>query len=89
MVAKPGKVLCYMFLLAILGIDPAENHNPLSLCLTKIQKVVLCVNTTIQYKQHCHCVIHAWSMDVKQNLCRVKELLTKSYPVWLCLACIV
>ena len=28
MVTKPGKVLCYMFLLAILGIDPAENHNP-------------------------------------------------------------
>jgi len=22
---KPGKVVCYMFLLAILGVDPAQN----------------------------------------------------------------
>ena len=33
MVLKPGKVLCCMFLLAILGVDQAQN-------LAKIQKVV-------------------------------------------------
>jgi len=38
---KPGKDLFCMFLLAILGVDPAEN-------LAKIPKVVVCVCTTNQ-----------------------------------------
>ena len=37
---KPGKVLCSMFLLAIFGIDPAQN--------LKIQKVFMCVHTANQ-----------------------------------------
>jgi len=36
---KPGKVLCCMFFLAILGVDPAQN-------LAKIQKVVTCAHST-------------------------------------------
>ena len=87
MITNSGSLL-YVFV-GYWGLTQQKIIIPLSLCLPKIQKVVLCVNTTTQYKRHCHCVIHAWSMDIKQNLCRVKELLTKAYPVWLCLACIV
>ena len=41
MVWKIGKVLCRMFLFAILGVDPAEKPG-------KIQKVVTCAHTTNQ-----------------------------------------
>jgi len=41
MVMKPGKVLCCMFLLTILGIDPAQN-------LAKYKRWVICARTTKQ-----------------------------------------
>ena len=37
MVMKPGKVLCCMFLLATLGVDPQK------LARIKIQKVIMCM----------------------------------------------
>lgn len=43
---RPGKVLCCMFLLVILGVDSAAQN------LEKLQKVVLYVNTRDQQK-HC------------------------------------
>ena len=46
MVTKPGKVLCYVFAGYFEGLTQQKTIIPLSLCLTKIQKVVLCVNTT-------------------------------------------
>ena len=45
MVKKPGKVLCCMFLLAILGDDPAKKPG-------KVKKIVRCDHATNQQK-HC------------------------------------
>ena len=39
MVKKLGKVLCFMFLFAILEVDSTQNRG-------KIQKVVMCTHTT-------------------------------------------
>ena len=58
-----------MFLFAILGYDPAQN-------LVKIEKVVICANTTY-YQKHCDYVIHEQSMTTIQKLCRFKGL-----PIW-------
>ena len=48
---KSGKVLCYMFLVAILRLDPAE--------CWKVQKMVMCAPTTNQQKHCIAFVIHA------------------------------
>ena len=64
MVRKPGKVLCYVFLLTLLGIDPATKPG-------KIQKVDICVLIQLTKKRHCDYVIHAQS-----TMCRVTDLPT-------------
>ena len=45
MIMKPGKFLCCMFLLAILGVRPCTNQ-------AKIQKMVVCGHTTKQWKHY-------------------------------------
>ena len=51
---KPVKVLCCMFLLAIFGLDLAQNPG-------KIQKVVMCAHRTNQ-SRHCDYLIHIYSI---------------------------
>jgi len=71
MVRKPGKVLycTCMFLLAILEVDLAQT-------LTK-HKSWLCVLIQLTNRSTAKSkVIHAWSMSIKQKMCRVKDLPT-------------
>ena len=53
MVIKSGKVLCRMFLLAVMEVDFAQKKD-------KMQKVAMCGNahSTKRWK-HCDSVIHA------------------------------
>ena len=55
-----------MFLSAILGVDSTLKPD-------KIQKVVMSARITNQEK-HCDYVIHGYSMSIKQNIYRVKDL---------------
>ena len=63
---KPGKVLCYMFLFAILGVDCAQN-------LTKYNRW-LRVFIQPTNRKNWDYLIHAWCTSAKQKMCTVVDL---------------
>ena len=61
MARKPGKVFVVCFCWLFWGLPCTK--------LGKTQKLYKCSHTTNQWK-HCDFVIHAWSMNIKQKMCR-------------------
>ena len=62
MVMKPGKVLCCMFLFAILGVNLAQN--------------LACLLSSSNQQKHFDYVIHTWPKNIKQKMCGIKGLVT-------------
>ena len=57
MVRKTGKVLCCIFLLAILGVTDAQN-------LVKTKSTVMCAHTTNQQKRYLYMVYKHKTKDM-------------------------